>query len=396
MIHITPEIDSELAQQLAHLDGLYARLAMDTAPGSRWIGNLRRQMKARTAESSVSIEGFQVGLDRAIAILSGAEKADSEDDNQQAVVCYGRAMNHVVVMSDDPSFQWSERVLLDLHFDACYFQFTHKPGRWRTGPIYIKSGPQLLYTAPPGDEVRRLMAEVVEWLEYGDLNVHVAVRAAMAHLHVVSVHPWRDGNGRVSRIVQSLVLAREGILAPEFASIEEYLREHTAEYYAALDRAHGAEYDPTRSARDWIAFCLNAHVHLATQRLQEVEEAGRRWARCEEVVEERGWPERMVIALEQVLTGRLTNAGYREEAQVSINRAAADFRRLVDAGFITPRGAGRATHYVAAELLKRLVGPPPAASSNPGLTITVSGANQSGGSTTTATVSASPSGGRTR
>ena len=68
------------------------------------------------------------------------------------------------------------------------------------------------------------MDEVVEWLEHGDLDAHVAVRAAMAHLHVVSVHPFRDGNGRISRIVQSLVLARQGLLAPEFSSIEEYLR----------------------------------------------------------------------------------------------------------------------------------------------------------------------------
>lgn len=395
MIHKTPEIDRELAEQLTHLDRLYARLAANIAPGSRWIGNLRRQMKARNAESSVSIEGFHVGLDQAMAILSGSESPDAEDNNQQAVACYGRAMDHVVVMSDDPHFRWSERVLLDLHFDACFFQVTQKPGRWRTGPIYIKSGPQLLYTAPPGNEVPTLMAEVVEWLEHGDLDAHVAVRAAMAHLHVVSVHPWRDGNGRVSRIVQSLVLARRGILAPELASIEEYLRDHTAEYYAALDRAHGTEYDPTRCVRDWIAFCLNAHVHLATQRLREVEEAGRRWARCEEIVEERRWPERMVIALEQVLTGPLTNAGYRAEAQVGINRAAGDFRRLVDAGFITPRGAGRATHYVAAELLKRLVAPP-LTSSHLGSNVTVSGPGQSTGATTTTTVRVSPSGGTTR
>ena len=62
------------------------------------------------------------------------------------------------------------------------------------------------------------MAEVVDWLEGGDVDVHAVVRAAMAHLHVVSVHPFREGNGRISRIVQSLVLAREGLVSPAFAS----------------------------------------------------------------------------------------------------------------------------------------------------------------------------------
>ena len=71
------------------------------------------------------------------------------------------------------------------------------------------------------------MAEVVDWLENEDLDSHVVVRGAMAHLHAVSVHPFRDGNGRISRIAQSLVLAREGFVSPEFGSIEEYLGERT-------------------------------------------------------------------------------------------------------------------------------------------------------------------------
>jgi Fic family protein len=73
------------------------------------------------------------------------------------------------------------------------------------------------------------MTDVVGWLREGDLDAPVVVRAAMAHLHLVSVHPFGDGNGRIARIVQSLVLAREGLLSPEFASIEEYLGKHTRE-----------------------------------------------------------------------------------------------------------------------------------------------------------------------
>ena len=105
-----------------------------------------------------------------------------------------------------------------IHFDACLFQRDKSPGLWRTGPIYVTApaGSTPAYAGPDGADVPDLMDEVVEWLEHGDLDAHVAVRAAMAHLHVVSVHPFRDGNGRMARIVQSLVLARQGLLAPEF------------------------------------------------------------------------------------------------------------------------------------------------------------------------------------
>ena len=123
----------------------------------------------------------------------------------------------------------------------------------------------------------------------------------MAHLNVISVHPFRDGNGRIARIVQSLVLARGGLGSPEFFSIEEYLGGHTREYYAALRETQGGSYQPDRDALGWIAFCLDAHVAQARRRLAQIEEAAARWERLEDLVAQRGWPDRMVIALEQSL-----------------------------------------------------------------------------------------------
>jgi fido (protein-threonine AMPylation protein) len=61
----------------------------------------------------------------------------------------------------------------------------------------------------------------------------------------MSVHPFRDGNGRISRIIQSLVLARGGALAPEFVSIEEYLGRNTDAYFTTLQRVQGAATNPS-------------------------------------------------------------------------------------------------------------------------------------------------------
>jgi hypothetical protein len=92
----------------------------------------------------------------------------------------------------------------------------------------------------------------------GDLDAHLIVRAAMAHLNLVSVHPFRDGNGRISRIVQSLVLARGGLPAPEFVSIEEYLAANTPAYHAALGETQGGTYQPERDAMPFVRFCVTA------------------------------------------------------------------------------------------------------------------------------------------
>ena len=174
------------------------------------------------------------------------------------------------------------------------------------------------------------MGEVVDWLENGDLDAHVVVRAAMAHLHVVSVHPFRDGNGRISRIVQSLVLAREGLVSPEFGSIEEYLGAHTQEYYAALREARAAATNP--NATPPLGRLLRQGPSRAGPPAPRPDRGrGRRWDHLEELVEARGWPDRLVIALEQSLIGGTDRSTYGDEADVSPATASADFRRLLDA-----------------------------------------------------------------
>ena len=356
MIHKTPPIDGTLQDQLQELEGLRGQLRAETRAPGRWLGSLRRLVRARAADSSVSIEGYHVSPEGARAILAGTQLPldDRATNSDLALICYGRAMDHAVAMADDPGFRWSDRVIKDLHFDACYFQSDVRPGRWRSGPITVKSGSTVVYEGPEARDVPALMDEVVGWLQEGDTDAPVVVRAAMAHLHIVSVHPFRDGNGRISRIVQSLVLARDKMLAPEFTSIEEYLGEHTDAYYVALEKAHGAVYDPTLSAREWVEFCVMAHLDQARRRLAEIQRAEARWNRLDNLVAGRGWNERLTIALEQALHGIVTNALYRAEADVSEVVARNDFRRLVDAGLLIQVGRGRVTGYSASDALRAL------------------------------------------
>lgn len=353
MISATPTPTAELRAQLEELDKLRNDLGHEVGRAVPWIGALRRQVRASSVEGSTSIEGFSVEPGEAVALVSGDQQVDPDDENRQAIACYARAMDHIGVMAKDPSFAWHDRVILDLHFDACSFQRGESPGRWRSGPVGVTgSDGRIVYQAPDAEEVPGLMAEVVEWLQNGDRDAHAVIRAAMAHLHVVSVHPFRDGNGRISRIVQSLVLAQEGLMSPEFGSIEEYLGAHTADYYAALNEAHGPSYQPERDASNWVAFCVRAHLAQARQRLTQIEDAAARWTYLEELVGSRSWPDRLTIALEQSLIGGSDRTSYAVEAGISPATASADFRRLVDASLVEQIGRGRSVRYQASERLR--------------------------------------------
>jgi len=344
-----------LETELKELDELRRRLGEGIGARGPWLGQLRRQVRASAVESSVSIEGFKVPPGEAAALVAGDEPPPADDQDRLAVSSYARAMDHVGIMATDPTFRWNERVILDLHFDACYFQRDKFPGSLRTGPIYVTSpgGGPPAYEGPAPENVPQLLSETVDWLQGGDLDTHVVIRAAMTHLHVVSVHPFRDGNGRISRISQSLVLARVGLLSPEFNSIEEYLGHNTQQYYAVLRQVQAGSYQPERDAGPWVRFCVNAHIEQARQRLEQMAQAASRWTALEQLVEARGWPDRLVIALEQSLFDGVERAAYATEAEISLATATSDLRRLLDAGLVTQVGRTRSTRYVASDELRR-------------------------------------------
>jgi hypothetical protein len=353
VIYTTPGPTAQMQKDLAVFDRLCEELGAGAGSAGPWLRTLRRQWRASSAESSIEIEGFSVPSEDRLAITTGAEPPDPTDDDGMALAGYARAMDHVTVMAADDGFEWVERVVLDLHFDACYFQKDKEPGLYRRSGIEVTSpeGGAPAYVGPPADELPRLMSEVTRWLRTRDRDAHVIVRAAMVHLHVVSVHPFQDGNGRVSRIVQSLALALGGLLAPEFVSIEEYLGENTGAYYAALRKVQGGSYQPDRDATPFVSLCIEAHLAQARRRLLQLEQAGRRWSYLQRLVAERRWPDRLVIALEQSLFDGTDRASYSAEAGVSSPTASNDLRRLLDAGLIAQQGRGPTTRYVASERL---------------------------------------------
>jgi Fic family protein len=175
----------------------------------------------------------------------------------------------------------------------------------------------------------------------------------MAHLNLVSIHPFRDGNGRLARIVQSLVLAKEGLLRPELVSIEPYLGRHTREYYAVLEEVQGPAFNPGRDASGWVEFCIEAHVFEATERRRWLEIAHARHDFCDRLAGKEGYPSRFVIALDQALLGLpVTNAEYRRDAEIAGPTATQDLQRIRHDGWLEQEGGGRSVRYVASKKLQ--------------------------------------------
>ncbi|WP_328601602.1 Fic family protein [Nocardia terrae] len=193
-----------------------------------------------------------------------------------------------------------------------------------------------------------LMEELVGWLgvEHG---THPLVRAAMAHLHLVSIHPWAYGNGRMSRSLQTLMIAREGVLAPEFSSIEAWLGRpgNTWEYYHVLGR-RGSTYRPDQDVSEWIRFNLTAYHQQAQTVHARWVRSGTVWAKLEEYVTGIRLDERVVSALHDVaMSGRVRRTRYEQAEGLSLQQAQRDLRDLVVLEVLEPVGRTRARFYTA-------------------------------------------------
>lgn len=182
----------------------------------------------------------------------------------------------------------------------------------------------------------------------------VLVRAAMAHLNLVMVHPFSDGNGRMARALQTLALAREQIVAPVFSSIEEFLGRNTNAYYDILGEVGRGKWNPQRDARPWVRFCLTAHYHQARTQLRRIHETERLYVACCHLATKHGLPERTAGGLVEAAYGlRLRNASYRhvvvatDGEELSDLTASRDLRAIVNAGLFQPIGEKRGRYYVA-------------------------------------------------
>src|SRR4030088_1192188 len=354
-IYATPPKSAAILHRLEELDELRRYLAQHLRDSAQpWSGALRRLAAAEATVGSTSIEGYGASLEDTVEILAGRHPSSTSDETQRIIAAYAQAMDRVGVLTEDHRFEWSPQTVLELHFLVCHPQREAGPGRLRDGNVIVTRGlGRDPYRPPKSSDVPALVNEVTTWLRSGDLPRHPVVRGAMAHLNLVSIHPFRDGNGRVARVVQSLVLAKEGLLRPELVSIEPYLGRHTREDYGVLEEAQGAVFAPPRDASSWVQFCIEAHVFEASERRRWLEVAYARHDFCEQLAREQSYPERFVIALDQALLGLpVTNVDYRRETDIATPTATQDLQRLRADGWLAQEGGGRSIRYVAGRTLQ--------------------------------------------
>jgi len=331
------------------------RHQVNQAP-NRWTGLLRRNAFARAVQGSNTIEGYNATVDETAQIINLEKPESVEEETYRAILGYQQALTYILQTSDDPYFDLNAQFIRSLHFMMMNYDLGKLPGQWRPGGIYIVHEPtgETVYEGPDAERIPGLIEEMIAQIQDTD-EPSRTVRAAMAHLNLTLIHPFKDGNGRMARAVQTLVLAREGIISPVFCSIEEWLGKNTTAYYDVLAHVGQGAWHPENSALPWIRFCFRAHYQQASTIIRRNREYGRAWEELERHIEKNELNQRMIPALMDATFGfRVRNQRYREECEISGTVASRDLKTLCDHKLLDAVGDKRGRYYTAGQPLIEL------------------------------------------
>jgi Fic family protein len=230
-----------------------------------------------------------------------------------------------------------------------------KVGAWRddsTGPMQVVSGPLgnefVHFEGPPA---ARLTGEMKAFLEWFNTDIHIdpVLKAGLAHLWFVTIHPFDDGNGRIARAITDMALARSENSQQRFFSMSAQIRQERTAYYDILEQTQKGTTDITRWM-DWFLGCLDCAIDGAQTTLSAVLAQARFW----ESVGTTSLNERHRIVLKRLLDGfegKLTTSKYATLAKCSQDTALRDILHLVEHGILirNPEG-GRSTTYALAAI----------------------------------------------
>lgn len=232
---ITDEIMTlvaDIAERMGHLTA-----SVDQLPAP----HLRKENRIKTIQSSLAIENNSLSIDQVTAILEGKRVLGAPNEIKEVK----NAIDAYELLLELNPYKPAD--LLKAH-KLMMADLVRESGRFRSGGVGVFDGKKCIHLAPPADRVPALMADLFEWVK--KTKVHPLVSSCVFHYEFEFIHPFADGNGRMGRMWQTLLLMQWN---PIFAwiPVETIVKEHQQEYYAAI-----AQSDSTADSTPFISFML--------------------------------------------------------------------------------------------------------------------------------------------
>jgi Fic family protein len=333
--NITDEISANL-EDIEHQSWLENMLIMPKHEA--W---LQREVRVRRASGTTRIEGSQMD-EKAVGDLLrhgvGGEPSEDERANLNANEAYD-FVDFLSDQSDIPIDEFAIRELNRLFMKG--FGQTITPGVYRKGQNTVGN-----FTPPNSGDVPSLMRAFGLWLREDEDNVHPVLKAGLAHIHFVAIHPFWDGNGRTGRALMTLILQRSPYGFKKLLPLEESFFNIRDDYMSDIERTLGSTFSAIYDATKWLehfTFLIKLQVETLVKQLAS-------WHQMmnglRELGEAEGLRPRQIDGhMLAVQSGQITRSEYVEVTGVSPVTASRDLRDLVQRGLLAPSGNTRSRVY---------------------------------------------------
>lgn len=337
-------ITNELLSLIAEVDEFKGRWEALGNLAPERLSALRRIATIESVGSSTRIEGVKLRDDEIEKLLSGLDVSSFRSRDEQEVAGYAELMELIFESSAD--IPLTENTIRQLH--GILLKYSHKDerhrGNYKTLPNNVeafdadgRSVGIIFETATPFD-TPRLMEALLYWANeaFTKRKQHPVLIIAVFVVRFLAIHPFQDGNGRLSRALTTLMLLRAGYRYVPYSSLERVVEDSKDEYYLALRRAQATLDKDESQLMDWIVFFVRA-LHRQKEVLERKIERERLMAPLAPLSEKL-----LGIVAEH---GRVTVREGEALTKANRNTIKDHLGKLVDAGRLTRRGRGRGTWY---------------------------------------------------
>ena len=337
--------DPHIVAMLAEIDGIRGELKAGLRMSPQAITNLRKSTLITSAGASTRIEGSKLSDEAVEKIMKGLALSKFADRDSQEVQGYLETLQNV--FDSYQTLQLREATIMSLHKEL--LKYSTKDNLHRG--VYKKKENTVGVLGPDGKVVRIIfqttrafltgkeMTELVDWtLDALEKNrFHQLLIIANFIIEFLKIHPFEDGNGRLSRVLTNLLLLRSGYLFVQYVSHEQIVERRKDEYYIALRKSQETFKTAHDTIAPWLNFFLLVVKEQATKALVQLEE---------EKIEDTLSPKQFAVwkymaSVDEAAPGAIVKA-----TGVALGTVRQALDRLVQLGKIKPIGRGRGTRYV--------------------------------------------------
>lgn len=347
MLPDEPPISSEMLRLVALIDEFKGSWRLIQGMHPERLDFLRRVATIESVGSSTRIEGAKLSDAEVEMFLGRVEKQDFASRDEQEVAGYARVMESVFAHHGE--MRCGENLVFQLHRDLLYYSTKDERhrGAYKTLANHVSAFDHegreigvIFRTASPFETPGR-MQELIAWHDRASGNLHPLVRIGLFVVEFLAIHPFQDGNGRLSRVLTTLLMLQAGYGYVPYGSLESIIEQNKEGYYLALRRTQTTMGNANPDWEAWLHYFLTA-LSKQTLRLQErLSETAHPARRRVGISPGAG---KILNALES--RGYITVAEAAQVAGISRNTAKNKLRELVDRGHATLHGKGRGAHYL--------------------------------------------------